>query len=476
MKKVDLIIHTGHMYTMDGEEESVGYQFGKSIAIDGSTIVAVEDKKVIEEEYCAEKVIDASGKLVIPGFIDGHMHTGHGVLRGISQDITGWMWRGMAPFEAARSSEAKTAGSELAIAEAIMSGTTTIGDDSSDIEGSLKFIDKVGVRGNVSVRVRSALLKPYQKDELYEFDPQMGERTLKEALDLYDKYHNKDSERIKIRFGPQGADFLDMELLQKVKKLAKERKTKIHMHLEQGTREMEQMMLRYGRRTIPMLDEMGYIDEDFIGIHLVDATDDEVETVVKRGGSMILCSCSMGVIGGGVPPAKVFQDCGGRVGLGSDQAPGNNGHNMFSEMKATAIANKIKYHNGTVMPAWKAFRMATIEGARALGIDDLTGSITPGKKADIIILDLDCPTLAPVYTVPMRNIIPNLVYAARGHEVETVIVNGKVIVEGRVPLTFDIKEIVHKAQKYADEIGPKAAELFYKIDNENCEYMKKGLL
>lgn len=476
MKKVDLIIHTGHMYTMDGEGESVGYQFGKSVAIDGSTILAVEDRAVIEEEYCAEKVIDASHKLVIPGFIDGHMHTGHGVLRGISQDITGWMWRGMAPFEAARSSEAKTAGSELAIAEAIMSGTTTIGDDSSDIEGALKFIDKAGVRGNVSVRVRSALLKPYQAGELYEFDPKMGERTLQEALDLYDKYHNRDSERIKIRFGPQGADFLDMDLLMKVKKLAKERKTKIHMHLEQGSREMEQMMLRYGKRTIPMLDEMGYIDEDFIGIHLVDATDEEVETVVKRGGSMILCSCSLGVIGGGVPPAKVFQDCGGRVGLGTDQAPGNNGHNMFSEMKATAIANKIKYKSGTVMPAWKAFRMATIEGAKALGIDDLTGSITPGKKADMIILDLDCPTLAPVYTVPMRNIVPNLVYAARGHEVETVIVNGKVIVENRVPLTFDMKEIVHKAQKYADEIGPKAAELFYKIDNENCEYMKQGLL
>lgn len=474
MQKADIIIKTKHMYTMEGE--GCGYEYGKWIVIDRSKIVAVAAEEEIRERYTAEKVIDAADKLVLPGLIDGHMHTGHAVLRGVAQDIDYWMMEGMAPFEAVRSSEAKTAGSRLAIAEAVMSGTTTIGDDSSDIGGSVAFIDQIGVRGNVSVRVRSAVPRCYRAGELYEFSEEMGLRTLQEGLALYEKYHNKDGERIKIRFSPQGADFLDMELLMKVKKLVKEKRTKLILHLSQGIRETEQMKLRYGKRTIPMLDEMGFFDEDVIGIHLTDATPEEVRTVASRKSSMVLCSNSIGLIGGMVPPAYEFQCAGGCVGLGTDQSPGNNGHNIFSEMKATAIYNKIKHHSPTIMPAWKVLRMATVEGAKALGIGDLTGSIREGKCADIILLDLNCPTLAPVYTVPMRNMIPNIVYAARGHEVHTVIAHGNVLVENRVPQTFALAEIISEAQSYAEEIGELAADEFYRINGRNAQYMKENKL
>lgn len=173
-----MIIRTGHMYTMSGD--GCGYEYGKGVVVDGSKIIDVIDFEAATGKYIAEKYIDARDKIVLPGFIDGHMHTGHAVMRGVAQDINYWMMEGMAPFEAARSSEAKTAGSRLAIAEAIMSGTTTIGDDSSDIEGSVEFIDKCKIRGNVSVRVRSALPKPYKAGELYEFSDEMGEQTFGE--------------------------------------------------------------------------------------------------------------------------------------------------------------------------------------------------------------------------------------------------------------------------------------------------------
>lgn len=474
MKKVDMIIRTGHMYTMSGD--GCGYEYGKGVVVDGSKIIDVIDFEAAAGKYIAEKYIDARDKIVLPGFIDGHMHTGHAVMRGVAQDINYWMMEGMAPFEAARSSEAKTAGSRLAIAEAIMSGTTTIGDDSSDIEGSVEFIDKCKIRGNVSVRVRSALPKPYKAGELYEFSDEMGGQTLGEGLRLYDKYHNRDGGRIKIRFSPQGADFLPLDLLMKVKQIAKDKNTKLILHLAQGSRETDQMMMRYGRRTIPLLDEMDFFDEDVIGIHLTEATRDEIQTVVSKGTSMVLCSNSIGLINGKVPPAVEFIEAGGTVGLGTDQSPGNNGHNMFSEMKATAIYNKIKYQSSTIMPAWKVLRMATVEGAKALGIDDITGSIEIGKYADIILLDCKCPTLAPIYTVPMRNMIPNIVYAARGHEVDTVIAHGRVIVEGRIPQTFDMEEIVTKAQSYAYEIGTKAAPLFNEINGMNAQYMRENKL
>ena len=474
MKKVDMIIKTKHLYTMKGE--GVGYQYGKSIVIDRSIILAIGNNDIIEQEYTAEKYIDATEQMVLPGFIDAHMHTGHGVLRGVAQDINRWMFEGMAPFELVRSSEAKTAGSELAITEAVMNGTTTIGDDSSDIRGSLEYIDKIGVRGNVSVRVRSALIKPYKGDELYTFDENYGNQTLNEALTLFDDFNNKDNERIKIRFGPQGADFLDLELLKKVKHFAKERKTTIHMHLAQGIREHAQMMQRYGMPAIPLLSKLGYLDKDFIGIHLTDATDEEIQTVVDSGASMIFCPNSLGLIGGAVPPAVKFIEDGGTVGLGSDQAPGNNCHNIIAEMKSTSVFNKIKYKRSTIMPAWKCLRMATIEGAKAIGIANITGSIEVGKHADIICIDLNTPSMCPVYTTPMRNMVPNLVYSARGNEVATVIVDGRILMENHKPVTFDVKEVVVKAQKHADIIGEKAAPLFNEINGMNAQYMNEDKL
>lgn len=474
MKKIDMLILTKHMYTMAGE--GVGYLWDHGVAVDRGKIIAVAPRCELLGAYTAEKVIDQPDQVLMPGFIDGHMHTGHGILRGVAQDINNWMMEGMAPFEAQRSSEAKTCGSKLAIAEAVMNGTTTIGDDGSDMDGACRFIQEIGVRGNVSVRIREALPRSYRKGELYEFSDEMGRQTLNECLDLFDRYHGVDDGRIQIRFGPQGPDFVSEKMLRQVKTLAKERHTKIHMHLEQGSREAAQMQMRYGRRSIPWLESIGYFDQDFIGIHLTDATKEETAIPVKYGASMILCSSSIGVIDGIVPPTKHFQDAGGCVGLGSDQAPGNNCHNMLNEMKLTAILNKVRFEDPEVMPAWKVVRMATIENARALGIEERVGSIEVGKDADLILIDTKQASLVPLLTTPMRNFIPNLVYSARGHEVDTVIVMGRVLMEHRKPLTFDLESILDQTQSMAQEIGEKAAGQFYEINGKNAQYMREDKL
>ena len=164
------------------------------------------------------------------------------------------------------------------------------------------------------------------------------------------------------------------------------------------------------------------------------------------------------------------------MGLGSDQAPGNNCHNMFNEMKLTAILNKVRYADPEVMPAWKVVRMATIENARVLGIDDAVGSIREGKDADLILIDLKQPTLAPLYTKPMRNFIPNLVYSARGHEVDTVMVKGRILVENKKAITFHVEEILEEAQRFADDIGERAVPQFNEINGKNALYMREGKL
>lgn len=149
---------------------------------------------------------------------------------------------------------------------------------------------------------------------------------------------------------------------------------------------------------------------------------------------------------------------------------------MINEMKLTAILNKVRFEDPEVMPAWKVVRMATIENARVLGIEDQVGSIEVGKDADLILIDLKQLSLAPLYTQPMRNFIPNLVYSARGCEVDTVMVKGRLLVEHRRPLTFDIGQILEEAQRLADEIGEKAAPQFREIDGKNAQYMREDKL
>ncbi len=191
---------------------------------------------------------------------------------------------------------------------------------------------------------------------------------------------------------------------------------------------------------------------------------------------MIVNPASIGIIDGIVCPSLVFQEAGGNVALGSDQAPGNNCHNIIHEMKNVCMFNKLKYQNPEIMPAWKALRMATIEGAKAVGVDDIVGSLEPGKQADFIAIDLNYPSMLPVYTYPMRNIVPNLVYSARGQEVALSVVNGRVIMKDQKILTIDENESLEKIKKYPAEIGKRAAKEFFEIHGTNAMFMEEDKL
>ena len=191
---------------------------------------------------------------------------------------------------------------------------------------------------------------------------------------------------------------------------------------------------------------------------------------------MVLCSGSIGIIDGIVPPAAAFQAAGGMVALGSDQAPGNNCHNIFSEMKLTALFNKIRAADPEVMPAWRVLRMATIEGAAALGWADEIGSLREGKRADVLLVDVRRPTLTPVHAQPMRNLVPNLVYAAHGDEVDYVLVDGHVVVEHGRLVTADEAAILEEAQRLAEPIGAAAADDFWRVNSTNAEFMRADRL
>lgn len=453
-EKIDLLIVHGHLLTMQGE--GVGYQADGALAIDDGRIVAVGATEDLTGRYAAAEVIDAQGCAVLPGLIDGHMHTPWAVARGVAQDVAHWMQKGLAPYAKHLSQTAALAGTRLNLLEGLRAGTTTFGDYATPFPGWAEVFDQAGVRARLTPTINA--LPPggmagWRVGDLYPLDAGAGAAALQNALDFADAWQGAAQGRITVMLGPQGPDMIDREQLLAVKAAAERRGLMIHMHVAQGDREIDQMVKRFGKRTPDYLREIGYLDSQLLAVHLTEATDAETEMMARHGVNMALCSGSIGIIDGIVPPAHVFRQAGGRVALGSDQAAGNNCNNIFNEMKLTALFNKIKYRDPTVMPAWEVLRMATIEGAQAIGLGDEIGSLEVGKAADVIVVDLTEPNLLPVLDAPIRTIVPNLVYAATGREVKTVLVAGRVLVRDGEMLTLDAAAIRAEAQRAAEEMA-----------------------
>ena len=451
---VDTLIAHAHLFTMQGA--GVGYVADGAVAVKGSHIVAVGATAELTARFHGAATIDAGDCAVLPGLIDAHMHTPLAIVRGVAQDVTHWMQRALAPYSRHITPEAALAGTRLNVVEALKAGTTTFGDYARPIPGWAEVFAEMGVRARLTPTINA--LPPggmagWRVGDLYPLDEAVGRAAIEAATRFAAEWHGAAGGRITVMLGPQAPDMLPREQLLQVKHIADREGLMIHMHVAQGDREIDQMLQRYGQRTPAFLDQLGYLDEQLLAVHLTEATDDEAALIARRGARMALCSGSIGIIDGIVPPAHAFRRAGGLVALGSDQASGNNCNNMFNEMKLTALFNKIRFRDPTVMPAWEVLRMATIEGARAIGLGDEIGSLEPGKQADLIVVDLRAPNLSPVLDAPIRNIVPNLVYAGSGHEVRMVMVAGQVLVRDGEVLTADEAAVRAAAQRQAEAVA-----------------------
>ena len=473
------LIKNGFLLTMTGE--GVGSIVDGAVAVEGRDIVAVGKTDDIVKEYgTAEHVIDAKGKAVLPGFVDGHIHTGLSLARGLAQDVPEieWMLKTMAPYSRFLTPEQSIVGSRVGVLEALKAGTTTFGEIGANM-GSVadKVFIPAGVRANLANTINQ--IGPESRPDpkkLYIFFEDIGEKKFKEGVELIEKYDGAGEGRITGILSPHGADMMNKELLLAVKAKAKELGKLAHIHVAQGGREELQMKMRYGMTTIKYLDSIGYLDDQLIAAHCHQTTDDEVALIAERGVRYASCPASIGGIDGITPPLGLFIESGGKYAtIGSDQAPGNGHHNMLVEMKVAALMNKTRHRDPTVLPAWKTLRLATIEGAHAIGLGDKIGSLEPGKKADIILLDLKVPHMTPIIYNPMNNIAPNIVYSARGDEITDVIINGDHVVVDKAVQTIDEVKAIEEAQLAATEIADGAAQGFLDANGYLAREVKKGL-
>lgn len=473
---LDILITNTMVITMEGE--GLGIIEEGAIGIKGNKIEVVGKSKEVEKQYSAHRYIDGTRKVVMPGLIDAHIHTGIGILRGVSQDTDNWMQKGLWPFMRVLTDEDRVKGSLANIIEGVKAGTTTFCDYDNPMRKIIKNHAKLGTRARVADMINEMPdnVSDLKVGDLYPLDPAIGNQKLNENIKLIEEWHGKENGRITCILGPQGPDMASKELLLEIKELAEKYDTKIHMHVAQGDREINQMVKKYGKRTIQYLDEIGYLNERLMAVHLTEATKEETQFLAKSGASMILCSGSIAIIDGIIPPAAEFLEVSDRLALGSDQAPGNNCNNIFNEMKFTAILNKCKAKDPKAFPAWQVLKKATIDAARVIGLEDEIGSIRAGKKADVILVNLDSPNLSPIITNPIRNIVPNLIYSANGSEVETVIIDGNIIMENRKIMTLDEKSAIIEAHKAGAEIAQRASEHIKSLETPAMDMMKKGLL
>ncbi len=458
-RSVDLLVLHAHLLSMQGS--GVGYVRDGAVAVRGDAIVDVGPSIELSEHYQATEILDATGCAVLPGLIDVHMHTVYAVVRGVAQDISNWMHKGLAPFARHIDEHAARAGTRLNIVEAMQAGTTTMGDYVRPYPGWAECFAQAGVRACLTPTINA--LPPggmagWKLGELYPLDEEAGRASIAEAIAFCARWHGAEDGRITTMLGPQGTDMIGRDQLLDVARLAGDRGLMLHVHVAQGDREIDQMLKRYGQRTPAFLADNDLLNDRLLAVHLTEASDEETDRIAHSGARMALCSGSIGIIDGIVPPAHRFREKGGIVGLGSDQANGNNCNNIFNEMKLTALFNKIRFRDPEIMPAWEVLRMATVEGAQAIGLGDRIGSLETGKQADLIVVDVNTANLLPVIDEPVRTLVPNLVYSGTGKEVQTMVVAGRVVMRNREVLTISESEVCAEAQRQAEQVGKRVAE------------------
>ena len=432
MDQMDIIIEDGLILTMD--EDGTIHENGM-IAIKDSRIVYVGPG--ISGKYTAGKIINARDCIVMPGIVNCHTHAPMSLFKGIADDrpLMEWLENYIFPVERNMDEEFIYTGTLLACAEMILSGTTT-------------FCDMYLFEEHVARAVKISGMRALVGEVLYDFDsPNYGplDKGFEYTVNLIERW--RDDPLVSIAVEPHATFTCSPELLKRAHSIAVEYNVPVVIHLSETRNEVEQIKERYGMRPAEFLDSLGLLYPGLITVHCVHLNQNEMELLSKNGVKAVAVPESNLKLGSGIAPVTEMLKAGITVGLGTDGSASNNNLDMFCEMDTGSKSQKIKTMDPSVMDAETAVKMATIYGARVLGMERDVGSIEKGKKADIIVIDTRRPHLVPMY-----NPYSHLVYSATGSDVIHSIINGRLVMENREILTLDLDEIIEMANREAERV------------------------
>jgi 5-methylthioadenosine/S-adenosylhomocysteine deaminase len=431
-KTVDILIAGGTVLTVDHHDLKIE---SGAIAVDQDTIVALGRKEDILPEYWGRLTMDVPDSIIMPGLVNAHTHAAMTCFRGIADDMELMDWLNDYIFPAeARNVDPELAywGSMLACAEMIKSGTTTFSDMYIFEEETAKAAKKAGMR---------CLLG----EVLFDF-PSPSFKTSAEGLACTEKLIRKwaDDSLINIMVEPHSLYTCSPELLKASKALADRYHVPLATHFLENKAEAKQLKEKFGQRATTFLRDIGLLDDRFIAFHGVLMDEEDIRLFADHGCKVVHNPESNMKLASGVAPVSTMLEHGIVVGLGTDGCASNNNLDMFEEMDTAAKLEKSARLDPTVMSARTVIRMATRNGAKTLGLDSLVGTLEVGKKADLCIIDMNRPHLTPLY-----NEYSHLVYAVNGADVDTVLINGKVVMRNRKLLTIDEDEAMGRVREIA---------------------------
>jgi len=367
----------------------------------------------------------------MPGLVNGHTHAAMTCFRGIADDmeLMEWLNRYIFPAEARNvNPELVHWGSLLACAEMILSGTTTFADGYFCMDGAVRASDRSGMR---AVLCQGVVDFPAPGIP----DPVQNIPTASRFVETWKGF----SDRIQTGIFCHSPYTCSLETLKTVKALCRKKQVSFFIHAAETREEVDTIRTRYGKTTIHYLHDLNLLDDRTIAVHAIHVDSKEIELMALTRTAVAHCPESNMKLASGIAPIAEMLEKGVLVGLGTDGCASNNDLDLFKEMDTAAKLEKVRYLDPTVMNDRTVLRMATIEGARVLGLENEVGSLEVGKKADIILLDLNQPHLVPCYDP-----FSILVYTAGGADVHSVMINGRMVMEDRKILTFDLNEVLEQ--------------------------------
>lgn len=410
---------------------------------DGKQSVLIIDDLIDEispeiDEDNVDKIIDADGKILLPGLVNTHTHLSMTLFRGLADDLSldSWLNDHIWPMEANLNGNYCYIGALLGAVELIKSGTTTFSDMYFYMEDVARAVDEAGLRAVLSYG-------------MIDFgDAEKRENEIKENLTLFETCNGMADGRIKVFFGPHSPYTASEELLIKVRELADEYNMGIHIHVSETQKEINDVSEEKGLRPFEYLDKIGFLGPDVEAAHSVWLSDEEIEIIKKNNVKISHNPCSNMKLASGIAPVSKLIENDICVSIGTDGASSNNNLDLIEELKTASLLQKVSTLDPKVLTSDEAVAMGTIKGAEALGLDNEIGSIEVGKKADIILIDTNSANMIPESSTLSSNVI----YSANGSNVDTTICNGKILMENKKLTVLDEQEIYAKAKQAIKEL------------------------
>jgi 5-methylthioadenosine/S-adenosylhomocysteine deaminase len=448
-------IEGGYLLPMSGDGTTIVPN--GAVVVDGDRITAVGTAAdLAREKETADKVVSARGRAILPGFVNTHTHLAGALTKAMTEDVPTFG----GPFRIAlgmhenviRFDDVYLPGLVHGI-EMLKTGTTTINECWWHQPQSARIVEAVGLRAIVAAEVREVDSSKIGFGRFERnWDRRLFEEGVEEAIDLLENWHGKANGRITCRVAPDGPDRLRPESMAELGELARKYGVGTHTHLCAVPGENEFMLKLWGKKSIPLLKELGMLGPGFIGAHCVYMDDEDIGMMVETGSAMSHTAFLVGKRGYYPPMDKIYA-AGMKVGLGSDWLS----NDMFNVMRSAIVIARVLYGTVGIRTAVDVLKMATIDAARCLDMGDQIGSLEPGKKADIILLDVTTSWANPLRE---ENLISNIVYNACGRDVTDVFIDGERIVEDGVLKTLDEKEVIAEAQVVAEDVWRRAKYLF----------------